>query len=125
MSAQESGSDRRSSSGRRNALARCGAARPRRTRIPARGPGGGGGGGGGGEVRRREAALHQDRGQRLGNVEVGGERRRETRVGRRRDRPAGGDHSRAYSSTPQASQPSIDAPRWINARRWVGTAVKQ
>src|SRR5204862_1953636 len=78
-----------------------------------------------GELRGGEAALHQDRRQGLGDVQVGGEGGREPRVGGRRDGPASGDHSRAYNSTPQASQPSIDAPRWIRARRCVGTAVKQ
>src|SRR5207244_11270003 len=63
--------------------------------------------------------------ERLRDVEVGREGCRELWIGRRRDRPAGGDHSGAYRSTPQASQPSIDAPRWIRARRCVGTAVKQ
>ena len=60
---------------------------------------------------RGEPALHQDGGERLGDVEVRCEGRGLLRVGRRRDRPAGGDHSGAYKSTPQASQPSIDAPR--------------
>ena len=78
-----------------------------------------------GELGRGEPALHEEGGERLRDVEVGREGRRELWIGRRRDRPAGGDHSGAYSSTPQASQPSIDAPRWIRARRCVGTAVKQ
>src|SRR5438067_600343 len=78
-----------------------------------------------GELGRGEPALHEEGGERLRDVEVEREGRRELWIGRRRDRPAGGDHSGAYSSTPQASQPSIDAPRWIRARRCVGTAVKQ
>ncbi len=78
-----------------------------------------------GSLGGREAALYQDRGQRLGDVEIGGEGRGQVAVGRRRDGPPGGDHSLAYSSTPHASQLSIDAPRWISARRCVGTAVKQ
>ena len=77
------------------------------------------------ELRGGEAALHQDGRERLGDSEIGGERGDELRVGPVRERPAGGDHSLAYSSTPQASQPSIDAPRAISARRCVGTAVKQ
>ena len=77
------------------------------------------------DLRGGEATLHQDGRERLGDAEIGGERRDELRVRPVRERPAGGDHSLAYSSTPQASQPSIDAPRAISARRCVGTAVKQ
>ena len=78
-----------------------------------------------GDLRGGEATLHQDGRERLGDAEIGGERRDELRVRPVRERPAGGDHSLAYSSTPQASQPSIEAPRAISARRCVGTAVKQ
>ena len=78
-----------------------------------------------GALGSREPALHQDGGQRLRDMQLVGERGREAGIRRRGDCPAGGDHSLAYSSTPQASQPSIDTPRWISARRCVGTAVKQ
>ncbi len=78
-----------------------------------------------GALGRGEPTLHENRGERFGDVEVGREGRGEPWIGRRRDRPAGGDHSGAYRSTPQASQASIEAPRWIRTRRCVGTAVKQ
>ena len=77
------------------------------------------------ECRGRDAALHQDRGQRFGNPQFGRERLGGRRIGRGGEDPARGNHSLAYNNTPHASQPSIVAPRWISARRCVGTAVKQ
>src|SRR5207249_6798034 len=53
-----------------------------------------------GELGRGEPALHEEGGERLRDVEVGREGCRELWIGRRRDRPAGGDHSGAYRSTP-------------------------
>ncbi len=78
-----------------------------------------------GECGRREAALYQDGGERFGDVQLGGQRAGRRGVGRSRERPAGGNHSLLYNRTPHASQASIVAPRWISARRCVGTAVKQ
>jgi len=74
---------------------------------------------------RGVAALHQQCRERQGDVQLRGQRLRRVGIGRRGDGPARGDHSAAYSSTPQASQPSMEAPRWMRTRRWVGTAVKQ
>ena len=48
-----------------------------------------------GALRRGEAALHQDGGEGLGDVEVGGQGGRYVRVRGRRDGPAGGNHSPA------------------------------
>jgi len=78
-----------------------------------------------GERRRAEAALHQDGGERLGDVQLGGQRAGRRGIGWRGERPTRGNHSLEYNRTPQASQASIVAPREIRARRWVGTAVKQ
>src|SRR2546422_1745851 len=47
---------------------------------------------------------HEEGGERLRDVEVGREGRRELWIGRRRDRPAGGDHSGAYRSTPRSEE---------------------
>ncbi len=80
-----------------------------------------------GELRGPEAALHQNRRERVRYAQLRRQHARRVRVGLSRHNPAwwGGVHSFAYNNTPQASQPSIVAPRWIKALRCVGTAVKQ
>ena len=72
-------------------------------------------------------ALHEERGEREGEMQLGRQRLRRVRIGRSRDRPTRGreNHSAAYKRTPHASQASIDAPRWTRTRRCVGTDVKQ
>src|SRR5213593_1878428 len=72
-----------------------------------------------------QTALHQNRGQRLGDPELGCERARRVGIRVGCENPPGRNHSLAYNNTPQASQPSMVAPRWISALRCVGTAVKQ
>src|SRR6185312_1817456 len=78
-----------------------------------------------GEIRRPEPALYEQGGECIGDVQLRRQRPRRICVSLLRDNPARWDHSLAYNNTPQASQPSIVAPRWISALRCVGTAVKQ
>src|SRR6266576_3386727 len=78
-----------------------------------------------GEIRGPESALDENGRERIGNAQLRCQRPRRAGISLSRNNPAGRNHSLAYNNTPQASQPSIVAPRWISALRCVGTAVKQ
>ena len=78
-----------------------------------------------GEIRRSQSALYENGRECVRDAQLRRQRACRVRICMSRDYPAGRDHSLAYNNTPQASQPSMVAPRWISAFRCVGTAVKQ
>ncbi len=58
-----------------------------------------------------QPALHENRGERVGDLELRGEDAGRVRIRVRGEDPAGRNHSLAYNNTPQASHPSMVAPR--------------